>query len=112
MAFETLGLPDGNVDGVDTVTDASDDTGDDHLDLLCGRGLKDGADDHDPASPCDTALAAPSIRGQEGNDCSNETAHVVDSSNDALEVPIWIVEFISERRKADDSPQDSLVITE
>ena len=78
LTLETLGLPNGNVDGVDAVTNASDDTGDGHPDLLGGRCLQNGANDHDPASPCNTALASPSVGGHESKDCSEETAQVVE----------------------------------
>lgn len=112
LTLEALGLPNGNIDGVDAVANAGEDTGDGHLDLLGGRSLKDGADDHDPASPCNTTLAPPTIGGQEGDDGSKEAAQVVERSDDTFEDGIRIVEFISERGKADDGAQDSLIITE
>lgn len=112
LTLEALSLPNGNVDRVDAVTNASEDTGDGHLDLLGGRCLKDGANYHDPASPCNTALTSPPIGGQESDDCSKKAAQVVERSDDAFEDRVWVVEFISERWKADDGAQDSLIITE
>ena len=111
MTLETLGLPDGNIDRIDTVTDASDDTRNDHLDLFGGRGLKNGADYHDPTSPCKATLAAPSIGCEKGKDGSKETAQIIDSSDYAIQVFVWIVELLSERWETDDGSQDSLIIT-
>ena len=104
-------MPDGDVDRVDTISNTSDDAGDGHLNLFGGRGLKDGADDHDPASPSDTTLTTPSIGRHESKKSTEEAAQVVERSDNAFEDGVRVVEFISERREADDGTQDTLIIT-
>ena len=74
LTLETLGLPDGHVDGVDAVADTGDKSRDDHLDSLCGGSLKNGANHHDPAAPHDTAFTAPSIGGHECEDSAEEAS--------------------------------------
>lgn len=104
-------MPDGDVDRIDTVSNASEDTGDGHLNLLGGSGLKDGADDHDPASPSDTTLTTPSIGRRKSKKSTEEAAQVVERSDNAFEDGVRVVEFISEGGEADDGTQDTLIIT-
>ena len=112
MALKTLSLPDGYIDRIYTIADTGDNTGYNHLSFLCGRRLEYGANNHDPTSPHDTALATKAIGSEEGNDCTNETSHIINRSNDALEVSVGVIEFFSKRRKANDGPQHPLVIAE
>lgn len=105
-------MPDGNVDRIDTVSNASEDTGDGHLNLFGSSGLEDGADNHDPASPSDTTLTTPSIGRHESKKCAEEAAQIVERSDNAFEDGVWVVEFISEGWETDDGTQDTLIITE
>lgn len=89
-------MPDRYIDGIDAITDPGDDARQDHLDPLRRRSLEYSADDHDPASPHDTTLATEAIRGQKREDCAEEAAYVVHSGDDALDIAVGIVEFISE----------------
>ena len=74
--------------------------------------MEDGAHNHDPASPPDTAFTAKAVRGQEGNYGADKASYVVNAGNDTFEVSIWIVEFFPERWETDDSTEDSLVVAE
>ena len=112
LALEALGLPDGYIDSIDPITHSRKQTRYNHLDLFCCGSLKDGAHDHDPTSPHNTTFPAETIGSHECNDCPDKTSYVIYASNNAFEIPIWIVEFFSEGRKANDSPQYPLVITE
>ena len=112
VTLETLCLPDWYVDSVDAISNTSDDARKDHLDSFDGRGLENGSNHHDPATPFDTAFATKAVGSHEGEDCSEETSNVVDSSNDTFHVSIRIIEFRSERGQADDGPQDTLIISE
>ena len=111
ITLKTLGLPDGYIYRVNAITDASNDTRQNNLNFLCGGSLEYGADNHDPTSPHDTALATEAVRGKEGNDCTNKTSYIVDSGNDALQVPVWVVKFLSKRGKANHGSQNPLVIS-
>ena len=112
VAFETLSLPDGHVHGVDAIADTGDGSREDHLNVLRRGCLEYGTDNHDPASPHDTAFAAKAIRGEECDDRAEKTSDVIDACNDALKISIWVVELFAERGEADDGSQDSLVISE
>ena len=96
MTFETLGLPDRHINGIDAVSNPSQSTGDDHLDSLGGAGLQDGPNDHDPAAPHDTALATEAVCSQEGNNSAYETPNVIDAGDDTFHTPIWVIEFLPE----------------
>ena len=112
VAFETLGLPDRHVDGVDTITDTGDGSREDHLNILRGGRLEYGTHNHDPASPHDTAFAAEAICREEGDYGAEKTSDVIDACNDTLKISTWVVELLAERGKADDGSEDSLVISE
>ena len=112
VALETLSLPDRHIYGVDAIADTGDNSRDDQLNVLGGGCLEYGPDDHDPASPHDTAFAAKAIRSEECGYGANKTSDVIDACNDALKISIWVVELLAERGKADDGSQDSLVISE
>ena len=112
VALETLGLPDGYIDGVDTIADTGDGSREDHLNVLRGRGLEYGANNHDPASPHDTAFAAEAIRSEKCDYRADKASDIIDACDDALKISIWVVELLAERGKADDGSQDSLVISE
>lgn len=110
VGLETLGLPDGNIDSVHAIADASNDTRDDHLNFLERRGLQDCANDHDPATNSDTTLSTKTIGRQECDDGSYKTANIIDGSNDAFKIWIGVLESMTERLEANDGAQDTLVI--
>ena len=110
MALETLRLPNRDIHSVHPVSNASDDARDDHLNLLERGGLQDRPNDHNPCAYGDATLTPEIVRCQESDDGSNEAANIIDSSYDALKVAIWIVEFMSERVKANDGTQNTLII--
>lgn len=110
MTLETLGLPDGYIDRVHAVPSASDEAGDDHLDLFGGRSLKDGTDDHDPAANTDGPFAAKTIGSHEGEDGTDEAADVINAGNNSFLVAIWVVEVMAEGVEADDGSKHTLII--
>ena len=112
MTLKTLRLPDRYIDRVDTIADTGQKTRDNHLHSFAGGCLENGSDHHDPAAPCDAALTAKAISGEEGNDCTDETSYVVDTGDDALCAPVRIVELPPEGGEADDGAEDSLIISE
>lgn len=111
VTFKTLGLPDGNVDGVDAVANSGDDSRDDHLHGLGCRGLKNRSDNHDPGSPHDTALPAKAIGCQESHDGAEEASNVVDSGDDTLEVGARFVHGRTEGWQVDDRAKYTLIIS-
>ena len=112
VALKTLGLPDWHIHGVDTIADTGDGSREDHLNVLRGGCLQYGPDNHDPASPHDTAFAAKAVCSEECDYGAEKTSNVIDASNDTLQISTWVVELLAERGKADDGSQDSLVISE
>ena len=104
-------MPDWYIYGVDTIADSGDGSREDHLNVLRGGGLEYGANNHDPASPHDTAFAAEAIRSEECDYRADKTSNVIDACDDTLKVSTWVVELLAERGKADDGSQDSLVIS-
>ena len=110
MAFEAFRLPDWNVHSIHTVTHTSNNTGNDQLDFLSGRGLQDGTDNHDPAADSDAALTAKAIGCQESENGTDKTANVVDGGNNTFEVGIWVIKVPAEGLKADDRSQYALII--
>lgn len=112
VTFETLGLPDGNVDGVDAIANSSENSGDDHLYGFGGGCLENGSNNHDPGSPHDTALPAKAIGCQEGHDGAQEAANVVDSGDDALEVGAGFVHRSTKGWQVDDRAKYTLIISE
>ena len=111
MALEAFSLPNGNIDRIDAITDASHNTGDYQLDTSRRRGLQDCAEDHYPAPPHDTPLAAEAVCRQKRNDGAHETSDVIYGGNDTFEIGTRIIEISAERRQADDGTQHSLVVT-
>lgn len=112
VTFEALGLPDGHIDRVHTVPSASDEAGDDHLDLFGGRSLKNGTDDHDPAANTDGPFAAETIGSHESENGTNKAADIIDASNDSFLVAIGVFEVMAEGAEADDGSKHALIIAE
>ena len=92
LGLEAFSLPDWYVDGIYPIAYSCHDSGDDHLHALDGRCLQDGSDNHDPTSPRDTTFPTISIGSQESDNCTYETAEVVDTGDDAFELGAWVVE--------------------
>ena len=112
VALETLRLPNRHIHGVDAIADTGDGSREDHLNVLGGGCLQYGTDNHDPASPHDTAFAAKAVGSEKCDYGTEKTSDVIDASNDTLQISTWVVELLAERGKADDGSQDSLVISE
>ena len=112
VTLEGFCLPDRNVDSIHAVADARDDPGDDHLNFLEGRGLQDGADNHDPAADADTALSAQAIGSQESDDGAKETSNVVYGCYDTFKIGVWVFERVTEGFEANDGPENTLIIAE
>ena len=91
LGLEAFSLPDWHIDGVYSIADSCHNPRDDHLHALGCRCLQNGPDHHDPASPSDTTFPTISIGSQESDDCTNETAEVVYTSDNAFELSAWVV---------------------
>lgn len=92
MGLEAFSLPDWYVDGIYSIANSRHDPGDDHLYALGCGCLQNGPDHHDPTSPHDTTFPTISIGSQESDNCTDETAEVVDTGDDAFELGAWVVE--------------------
>lgn len=80
------------------------------MESSCTYSLQYRTDDHDPASHSDTALSAKTIRGHESHASSHKTADIVDSSDNAFQIGIRVIEVSAERLEPNDSAQDALII--
>lgn len=110
MALETLSLPHWHIDCIDPISNSRHDSCNNQLQASGCRGLQNGPDYHDPAPPHYTAPSTIAVSSQECDDCADETADIVDSSNDAFKLSAWIVEVGTERGQADYSAENALVI--
>lgn len=110
MALEAFSLPNWHIDCIDPVANSSHDSTNDQLHAFGCRRLENGSDYHDPASPHDTTLPTIMISSQEGHDCADETADVIDTGDDAFEIGARIVELGAKRRQANYGAEDTLVI--
>jgi hypothetical protein len=80
---------------VDTVADATHDPRDNHLHILISSSLENGADDHDPSSPHQTAFPSKLFGSDKGNNASHEATNVIDGGEDPLQVGAGVIELFS-----------------
>lgn len=110
MALEAFGLPNRHIDCIDPIANSSHDSTNDQLHAFRCRRLENGSDYHDPASPHDTALPTIVISSQEGHNCADETADIIDTGDDAFDIGARIVELGAKRRQANYGAKNTLVI--
>ena len=84
MGARRLGLPGGHRRRVSAVANARNDAANNKMRQGGGRGLQDGADDHDGGAEHDHAPPAQRVADPDGDDGAQEAAEVVRGHRDAL----------------------------
>lgn len=92
---------------IDAVSNATNDTSNDHMGNAVGRNLKQGADAHDSRPDQDAPFAAEDITEEEGGQGAEEASNVVNSCDRSLErCVVCDAEGVEEILGHDDAAED------